>query len=800
MKRILNLPMPIILLMLLFILGLAALGAYLVAPKAEEAKATQTVAVDTPAISKDTTEEIAESEDEKTQQRNLNLLLAVEAIKNVDTPQTRFELLANMQFDPYVSSIKAHTDIVTAVAFSPDGKILASASDDLSILLWNPATMEQLGPPLLGHQLDPEEDGWFFTGQITSLAFSPDGQILASAGRDKTIRLWDLSNGEQIGEPLIGHTDWVSSVAFSPDGKYLASAGWDAIINLWNPKTGEQLGTSLTGHTELISSVSFSPDGEILASGSFDGSIILWNPNTGEQITSVLSDDDWSDPIRDIAFSPDGKSFASVTCAGWIDGICMGNAIGFWDSATGESLDKIFSSTVWNIIDIDFSPDGKYIVSGNESGPIQIWEVETGRLMVEPYNTGRNNYVIGLNFSPTGSLLASAGCAEWGEDSCELGEIKFWDPIADINLSMNLNQTFDDLETIYARVFINADGELLGINSWRGSMFFADPITGSKIGNPLEGHEERIRAISFSADLSLMASGDSDGQIFIWDIDEEESISRYLNGDSIAVLSLAFSQDGTLLASGGFDCIVKFWEPTTGEEVGASLEISSGCRWIDAMSFSPDASLLVVAGNDMPTQLWDPETGELVGELEDSSNIRSLAFSPDGSILVGGGGGMVKFWDVASGDLIGNPQTGPNDYVDILIFSPDGNVLASASCLERDFGSGCIQSEIFLWNPFSGEISGRLIDIGTTNIFDLAFSQDGKQLISSGCHPGMFENEDGAQYESCFYGSIQIWDVDISSWIEKSCTSAGRNLTQDEWEEHFPGEEYRITCPNLAAP
>ncbi|KAG8938809.1 hypothetical protein FRC04_007516 [Tulasnella sp. 424] len=211
--------------------------------------------------------------------------------------------------------LTGHTDEVNSVCFSPDGKLLASGSDDETIRLWDPQTGKQFGEPLTGH-----------TDWCYSVCFSLDGKLLAS-GSKGTIRLWDPQTGKQFGEPLTGHTWWVNSVCFSPDGKLLASGSSDQTIRLWDPQTGKQFGEPLTGHTDWVNSVCFSPDGKLLASGSDDETIRLWDPQTGKQFGEPLTGH--TDRVNSVCFSPDGKLLASGSDD---ETICL------WDPQTGKQV------------------------------------------------------------------------------------------------------------------------------------------------------------------------------------------------------------------------------------------------------------------------------------------------------------------------------------------------------------------------------------------------------------------------------------------------------------------------------
>ena len=201
--------------------------------------------------------------------------------------------------DVPLRTLTGHTDNVLSVAFSPDGKILASGSEDGTIKLWDVAMGEEIHT-LVGHTL-----------YVTSVAFDPDGTIIASGSFDKTIKLWDVATGEEI-RTLTGHSKYVVSVAFSPDGKVLASASSSTLddnsVKLWDVATGREIRT-LTHNVHLPTiSVAFSPDGKILASGSLDKTIKLWDVATGQVIHTLTGH---AAGVESVAFSPDGKILAS---------------------------------------------------------------------------------------------------------------------------------------------------------------------------------------------------------------------------------------------------------------------------------------------------------------------------------------------------------------------------------------------------------------------------------------------------------------------------------------------------------
>ena len=280
---------------------------------------------------------------------------------------------------PLKAIFEGHTDFVWLVAFSPDGQTLASGSWDRTIRLWNPHTLRQ-ETTLIGH-----------TDYVLSVAFSPDGQALASAGGNTTIRLWNPRTGELKTMPT-EHRDWITSVAFSPDGETLATGGdsSDPAIRLWSLREEKNIRT-LTGHTDRITSIAFSPDGQILASGSADNTIRLWNPNNGK-LKSTLTEH--TDAVMSIAFSPDGKTLATGS---------RDRTIRLWNPENGKLKTTLTGYTDW-INPVAFSPDGEYLACGRYN-TIRLWNTQTGEYKnISESHTG---HILSLAFSPDGTTLAS---------------------------------------------------------------------------------------------------------------------------------------------------------------------------------------------------------------------------------------------------------------------------------------------------------------------------------------------------------------------------------------------------------
>lgn len=274
-------------------------------------------------------------------------------------------------------TLYGHLGKVNKVAFSPDGEILASASADGTIKLWNLRTGEQ------------SRTFWENFSSVNAIAFSPDGMTIASGNTDSTVKLWDVRTGKLL-HTLSGHSAWVSSVNFSPDGETIASGSYDGTVKVWNAYTGE-LQQSIIGHNAWIFAVTYSPDGKTIASGSFDSKIKLWNAITGK-LESTLEGQ--SLRVRSLAFSPDGLFLVSGTGEGNIE---------LWNLSTGK-LQNILHGHDNGVSAIAFTNNGQKIASSGDS-TIKLWDANTGALLENL--TGHLDTVDTVAFSPDAQILAS---------------------------------------------------------------------------------------------------------------------------------------------------------------------------------------------------------------------------------------------------------------------------------------------------------------------------------------------------------------------------------------------------------
>ena len=553
--------------------------------------------------------------------------------------------------------IEGHRSVITSIAFSPDGKTLASGSEGHIIRLWDVNT-GQHKHTFTGH-----------TGHVRSIAFSPDGKTLASASRDETIRLWDIDT-RQHKHTFTGHTGHVQSIAFSPDGKTLVSASWDEVIHLWDVNIGQRKHTLrhiFPGYKVSISSVAFSPDGKTLASGA--GNINLWDVNTGQHKHVFRGH---GHAVRSLAFSPDGRILAGG--GNLYSGTEFSPSIHLWEVSTGAHI-ATFSGHETSILSVAFSPDGRTLASGSikkqthPSGtftegvdpyPLRLWDVATGK----PKKTfAFTDDVRSVVFSPDGRTLANT-----------VGKsIYLWDPVSG-------QHKYSIFRHFPGDVAFSPDGRTLASGGDRVILW--DPVT---------RHQKMILSgsgdVAFSPDGQMLATGNKTGPIHLWDpntgkLQKTLTLPTYTNNPSIN--SIVFSPDGQTLASGGDG--ITLWNVNKGWEK-AWRRFSA-----HVLSFSPDGQILATTSEDK-IHLWDANTLQHKYNIDKPSDANSITFSPDvGMITVGGtvspdgrtiavrrGSKLIELWDANSGQLqITFTGTGAFDNPNIA-FSPDGRMIAGAS-------------------------------------------------------------------------------------------------------------------------
>jgi WD40 repeat protein/tetratricopeptide (TPR) repeat protein len=722
----------------------------------------------------------------------LDLALLLGKTASESDERAKFEgrraILTALESGPGIAAfLFGHTDDVQSVAFSPDGTLMASGSRDHTIRFWDIAGRAPAREPLVGYSDQP----------VLSVALSPDSKTLASSGEDE-ILLWDVATGRPRGKPLSyeGQITGARSLAFSPDGRTLASTTGNNII-LWEIATGQPVGEPLPLPTG-VGKVAFSPDGKFAAAyNSKDKKIYLWDLETGKlhdhQPLAGLD----KGTIRALVFSPDGRTIAAGIAqdadpTGGVQGRTRfsGNpqkTILLWDLDTGQPLERPFSSDEGGVSELAFSPNGEILAAVTVAGTIQLWDAATGHSRGQPLSSHRRDKVRSLAFSPDGKVLVTG---------CDDGAIILWDISGVPALSEPL-----PFDLKGSKVAVSPDGRTLASGSCgrkerSGCIQFEirlwDISTGQSSGGPLTIPTDNIADLIFSPDGRTLASGSCSNregsgcrqsEIRLWNVNTGQSVGAPLTGPTDNLADLALSPDGRTLASGscgkreGFDC--------------AQGEI----------------------------RLWDVSTGQSSGGplVIPMMTQVSLAFSPDGHTLAWGScrkkgergcaEAEIGLWDLPNQRLLSAPFSSHQSFINSLAFSPDGRTLASAS------------SDVILWDVETREQRGEPLR-GLKAVRYLAFSPDSRVLAAAGigndsgdvllwdlstqrllslplAHPGVSRlsfSSDGKTLISAGDQGTLKWDLDVASWRARACRIANRNLTVQEWRQYFPDQPYRKTC------
>jgi WD40 repeat protein/tetratricopeptide (TPR) repeat protein len=569
-------------------------------------------------------------------------------------------------------TLLGHTDAVSSVAISPDGKHVVSGSRDHSVKVWDTLTGKNL-LTLKGH-----------TGEVTSVAISPDSKWIISGSEDHKVKVWDRRSGKEL-RTLDGHSGGVNSVAISPDGKRIISANTDHTVKMWDASSGKELLT-LDGHTLGASSVAISPDGKRIVSGGQDNLVKVWDAATGKNLLTLAGH---VHEVKGLAYSPDGKWIVS---AGW------DHMVKVWDAVSGKEL-RTFKGHTSGVHGVAISGDARRIVSAGEDHTIKVWDAASGTELLT-----LRGHVLAVNsvaFSDDGKHIVSGS---WD------ATVKVWDTASDKNLLTLAGHALS-----VRGVAFSPDGKRIVSASWDNTAKLWDAATGQELLT-LNGHTNGVHAVTFSPDGKRIASGSTDHTVKVWDAATGRNLLT-LKGHTGAVYGVAYSPDSKRIVSGSHDRTVKIWDATSGKE---PLTLAGHADVVRGVVFSPDGKRIVSGSTDHTVRVWDASSGKELRTLTGHTSwVTTVALDGDGKRIVSAGhDNTPKVWDADTGKNLLTLE-GHARYVTSLAFSSDGKRIIS--------GSG--DHMVKVWDAASGK---ELLTLRghATEVTAVALSGDGSRIVS----------------------------------------------------------------------
>jgi WD40 repeat protein len=776
-----------------------------------------------------------------------SLLLAAESVglardAHIFYPEDAVKLLHTLLGATGGVPLVGHASAVNAIAFSPDGRAVATGSADGTARLWEAAHPQTAPVVLSGHN-----------GPVTSLAFSGDGQWLATASADGTARLWEAKHPQTAPVVLAGHQGAINALAISADSRWLATASEDHTTRLWDLKAAHPSVSPviLGGHTEPATHVAFSGSGRWLATASTqDHTVWLWNmadpAHAGRRMTHKVPVPE--DVIKAIAFSPDERRLA----------VTFGYIVQLWDLTAADPPGKPLlqgSYAQW-ILAVGFSPDGHWLATAAVDALVKLWDLTAADPTAHPIVlSGHRAAINALAFSSTGRWLATAG-----EDAT----VRLWD-VADPTFPSVALRGHDS--AINALTF-SPDGRRLATASndlqarlWEIPDASLDRVVMRR------GHSAIVRAVAFSPDGQRLVTGSDDKTARVWNVTDLQADPLVLSGGG-PVTAVSFSMDGHWLATGSNDPpSLRLWKLTTTDAAVVPVILRQNA-YLRNLAFSPDGHWLVTTGLDGNLRLWKMDSGTPSPEpsfsCKQGEPVQGLVFFADGSeMATGSRGRTARLWRLADQNPCSASfvfDAGP--WVSDLAVSRDGGWLATTSS-DPDFTaklwqltgtkpphlSAALQFkarvESVAFDPdahwlaaAAGDHTVQVLDMTDPlkmskslvwhqgRVWDVAFSPDGRLLASRSedhtirlwdparlltAEPAILH--DGSGFFCMSFspkgrwlatgsgdGTVRLWCLQVDELIGLACRTAGRNLTEPEWKTFFSGSSYRKTCPDFPGP
>ena len=550
--------------------------------------------------------------------------------------------------------------LIDSVAFNTAGTMLASAGTDGTVRLWNPATEQQIGAPIMaGTAKNPAGD----------VAFNRAGTILATTDGGGTVSLWNPANQRRIGTitAITGenYENGVNDVAFDPAGTILATADTtDGTVSLWNPTTQKRIGTITPTANGSVDNVAFNPTGTILATADdYDGTVSLWNPTTQKRIGTITPTANGG--IDNVAFNPTGTILATT------DG---GGTVSLWNPTTRKRIGTITAPATTDGNDVyvvAFNPAGTILAIADYDGTVSLWNPTTQKRIATITSTTDENGFNGVAFDPAGTILATAD---------NDGTVSLWNPTTQKHITTTIATTD---ENGVDGVAFNPTGTILATADYDGTVSLWNPTTRKHIATITATTNGSVDGVTFNSTGTILATADNDeySTVTLWNPTTQKHIATIdtLSGGTIEespFYGVAFNPTGTILATvNNDDSTVSLWNPTTQKHIG-TITSTTGENGVDGVAFDPAGTILATADNDGTVTLWNPTTQKQIGTSPPTTSekgVDGVTFNPAGTILA----------------------TVNNDGIDLInmIWQLDGG---SALCHEFDLPSRTV------WNQYAG--------------------------------------------------------------------------------------------------
>ncbi len=566
-----------------------------------------------------------------------------------------------------IHTLKGHDDWVKSVAFDHNSKRIASASFDQTIKIWN-AVSAQCILTLKGHE-----------GLVLSVAFNHNSKRIASASFDKTIKIWNAVSGQCI-HTLKGHNNTINSVAFDHNSKRIASASYDKTIKIWNAESGQCILT-LKGHSDTVLSVAFDHNNKRIASASYDKTIKIWNAVSAQCILTLKGHDHW---VQSVAFDHNSKRIASAS---------YDKTIKIWNAESGQCIHTLkgHSDTV---LSVAFDHNNKRIASASDDKTIKIWNAVSGQCILTL--KGHNNTINSVAFDHNSKRIASASYDK---------TIKIWNAV-----SGQCIHTLKGHDDWVQSVAFDHNSKRIASASNDQTIKIWNAVSAQCILT-LKGHNNTINSVAFDHNSKRIVSASFDQTIKIWNAVSGQCILT-LKGHEGLALSVAFDHNSKRIASASNDQTIKIWNAVSAQCIHT---LKGHDNWVQSVAFDHNSKRIASASDDQTIKIWNAVSGQCILTLKGHNNtINSVAFDHNSKRIASASDDQtIKIWNAVSAQCI-HTLKGHNNTINSVAFDHNSKRIASASD----------DQTIKIWNAESGEC-----------IYTIEYLPDGQYFTREG-HAG----------------------------------------------------------------